>query len=209
MLDCTVFALADQSRSGQDDRQHRDGGDDVVDGAEPGLVELRVEARSQRKIDLWCGARTITRQKLGHLAGRDGLDVAAPGEGLRHPRRVHVELDRRRSSGQQIALEVGRNVQGKDVEACIQARHHVGLGNELGDREIGRIERRDDPRGNRRIVLIDHGKCGPIQRLWLRPRRCIDRKREGIDDQDQECRIPRQSPQFLQAELDDVGNTHV
>ena len=53
------------------------------------------------------------------------LDVAAAGEGLRHARRVDVELDLRDAARQHVALEVRRNDEGEGVGARVHAGVHL------------------------------------------------------------------------------------
>ena len=50
-------------------------------------------------------------------------------------------------AGQQVALEVGRDVQGAGVDAGIHAGVHLGRGDQPGRLEIGRPEGLDDALG--------------------------------------------------------------
>ncbi|MNJ65573.1 hypothetical protein D3C77_615910 [compost metagenome] len=83
-------------------------------------------------------------QELGNLAGGDALDVASAGECLAHLGGVHIQLRRRLASGQQVALEVRRDVQGEGVVAGIHAAVHLVEVDQLRRQEERRLEGVDD-----------------------------------------------------------------
>ncbi len=208
MLDGAVLALADQRGAGQDDRQHGDGGDQLVDGAEPALVDLRVEPHSQRQLDRHAGGRAVAAQKLVQFTGDDRLHITAARERLGHAGGVDIELDGRRFAGQQIALKLRRNVDRERVHARVHALIHLLLRDQLGHGKIGRRERGHEPRGHRRAVFIDDRDRRVVQGFRDRLGADIDRAGESIDDQRDQHRIAQQAAQLLDAELQDVGQAH-
>ena len=144
MLDGAVLALADQRRAGEDDGEHGHVIDDLHDRAEPRLVELGIEAYPERQIDRQLRNLAITLREGAHLVAHDGLDIAAAGESLAHARGIDVELDRWPPPRQQVALEVGRDVEGEGVEAGIHAGVHLGLVDHLGENKVRRVKGADD-----------------------------------------------------------------
>ncbi|MCY1235322.1 hypothetical protein D9M72_479340 [compost metagenome] len=208
MLYRPVLALADEGGTREHDRQDGDVGDDVHDCAEPALVELRIEAGTQNQIDRQFLLAAVSVKEARDLAGDDLLDVAVAGKGLAHARRIDIELDGRRATGQQIRLEIRRDIERERIQPLVHAAVHFRRRDHLRRHEIGRIESRRDPRRNRRAVLVDDGDCRTVQRFRHCGRARIDREREGIDDQDQQDRIAPEPPEFLDPEMVDMGQAH-
>ena len=77
-----TFALADERRAGQHDRQHGDGCDDVADRAEPTLVQFRIEAGAQVEGSGQDRLRAVAGEEFPYLARYDRLHVATAGESL-------------------------------------------------------------------------------------------------------------------------------
>ncbi|MNZ73717.1 hypothetical protein D3C78_921410 [compost metagenome] len=105
----------------------------------------------------------------------------------------------------QPALEIRRDVERESIEARIHALVHFRDGNLLRRREIRWIKRRADATGKRRLILIDNGDGGIVERFRQRAGAGIDLQRESIDDEEQQHAVTRKAAQFLDAELEDVG----
>ena len=73
-------------------------------------------------------AAAITLCESVDLSSNYGMDIATTSERLTHTGRIHVELDRRTPPRQDVALEVGRNVQREGVKPCIHPCIHLGSG---------------------------------------------------------------------------------
>ena len=142
-----MLAFADEGRAGQHDGQHRDVVDDLDHTAEPGSVELRVEARPQDEIDRGRRGRAIALDERRHLIIHDRLDITAAGECLAHARGIDIELNGGAAAGQHVLLEFGRDIERKSVESGIHACVHRPPCDDLRGEKIGRIESRDDPIG--------------------------------------------------------------
>ena len=205
MLDGAVLALANQRRTGQDDRQHGDLVDDLRQAAEPGLLQRRVEACAQLQAHRRLGAGAVALHELLHLAQHHLLDEATAVEGLAHAGGVGVELDLRVAPGQHVTLEIGWNDQGEGVDARVHARVDPRLVDQERRRELRRVERADDALRKLRLVLVDDGDRRVVQGFGHRGRRRIHREGEGEHGQHQHDRVAPQAPQFLDAQVVDVG----
>jgi hypothetical protein len=84
------------SRAGQDDGQHGDVVDDLVQAPNQ-LSQRRVEARAHGQLHRRGRADALALDELVHLGQHDLLHIAAAGEGLAHARGVDVELQLRRA----------------------------------------------------------------------------------------------------------------
>src|SRR3546814_10294459 len=119
MLDRAMLTLTDQRRARQYERQKGDLVDDLRQPAEPALVQGRVEPGAQFQVDRQSAAAAITLHELIGFAKDDLLDVTAPGKGLRHARRVGVELHLGGTACQYVALDSGGTVEDKGVGAFV------------------------------------------------------------------------------------------
>jgi hypothetical protein len=170
MFDRAVLALADQRSASQNDRQHGDLADDLVDGAEPPLIELRIEPRAQGQVHRHRSRASIAIEEFIDFVGHDGLDIASAGKSLRHASRVDIELDARRFASQKVALKVWWNIESECIETGVHAAVHLVLVDEPRYRKVWRIECRDDPGRYRRLIFIDHGNRRVVEGLRLRRR---------------------------------------
>ena len=122
MFQRAVFALPDQRRAGQDDREHRDIVDQLHHRTEPGLGQIRVEPVPGYDFGRQCRRPLAAVYKRVDFIRHDLLDIAAPGERLRHARRIDVQLKFRTVSGQHVLLEIVWNHQYERVVAAVHAR---------------------------------------------------------------------------------------
>ena len=199
-----MLAFADQRGAGEDDGQHGDAGNDLHHGPKPGLLQLGVEAHAQGKVDRGRRRCPISLDESVHLAGQDGLDIAAAGECLAHPGGIDVELHRWAASGKHIALEIRRNGEGECVETPVHPCIHLRLRNDHRRKEMWWVEGVDDAHGKRRAILVDDGDGCLVQRFGHRRRRRVDRESEGVDDQNDHHRVTQQAAQFLDTEVQDL-----
>ena len=144
MLDGAVLTLADECRAGENDGEQGDAVDELDNGAEPGLAQFLIEERSLRELHLRYSLGVVLLGECSHLVVDDGLDVAAAGERLSHARRIDIELDLWRAPGEQIALKMGRDVQGEGVDPGVHSGVHLGLGDHYWRQEPRRLERVGD-----------------------------------------------------------------
>ena len=134
MIHRAVLALADDGRAGQNDRQHRDVVDDPHDAGEPGRRDIGVEGDPDVEIDrLGCRRASERDRKLSISRRYDLLGVAGAEPRLHHRGGVDVELDAGRRVPQQVALEVGRDVDHEGVacrcsSAARSSRSAIGRG---------------------------------------------------------------------------------
>ena len=116
------------------------------------------------------GTASRAGQKVFDLLGDDLLGVAGADARLHHRGGVHVDLDRGLASPQQVALKVGRDVDGEGVaRRCSSggsmSRSAIGRGGlKYGGRKAPR-----DPPGQRRLILVDDADRGVVQLLQIAP----------------------------------------
>ena len=174
-------------------------------------LEIGIEHGAQREIDGQRGRRAIPAEEIGHLAGNDGLDVTAAGEGLSYARRIDVELNFIGATAaiEHVALEVRRDVEGEGVGSLVHAAIHFACSDDFGLQKARRIESAGDASGKLRPILVDDGNGRPVQQLGRYGRLGVDRECEHIEDQEQHDVIAAQAAQFLDPELHDVGDAHL
>ena len=144
MLDGAVLALADQRRAGEDEGQRGDAVDQLHHRTEPHIAQIRIEEHAHFRFDRQDGVSAMMLDEGRHLAVDDDMDIAVAEEGLRHTRGVDVDLDRRLVPGQDVPLEIGRDVEDEGVEAHIHAGVGGGWVDDGRNQETGRIEGIDD-----------------------------------------------------------------
>ena len=145
--------------------------------------------------------------EFGDLARDHLLDVGTAGKGLAHARGVHVELDRRRFASQHIALEIRRNIKGEGIFSGIQARVDLGQADHRRRVETRRIEGGGNPRGEGRAILVHNRDRRLVQGFRHRRGGDVDRDGEGVGDEGEQHGVAGQTPQFLDPEATDVGES--
>src|SRR5690606_35682238 len=106
--------------------------------------QVRVEGHAQLQLHGLASAAPVALQEFGDFAGGNALDVAGAGEGLADLGGVDVELRGWLTPGQQVALEVRRDVQREGVVASIHTAVHLVEVDQFRRQEIGRLEGVDD-----------------------------------------------------------------
>ena len=156
MFQCAAFPFADQRGAGEDDRQHGDIVDQLHNGTEPALSQIRVETVARHQNGKLFGTGIVPHKGI-YLFIHYLLNVSGAGKSLRHARCIDIQLQFRRSSGNDIFLEIRRDDQNKGEFTPIHCRVDFGKRDFFGDGEHRRIKGIGQPLGQLRIVFIDDG----------------------------------------------------
>ena len=119
MIHGAVLALANKRGAGEDDREHADAVDDAHDAGEPGGHDIWIVHDADVEIDWRRGNAFRVRQKILDFGHDDLLRIVGAEAALHHHGCVDVDLKRRISAAQHVALEVRGNVDHKGVFADV------------------------------------------------------------------------------------------
>ncbi len=205
MVHRAVLAFTDDRGAGEDDRQHRNAVDDAHDTRKPGALDIRVEGDADDQIDRHQWGALRPRQVIGDLGRDDLLCVTGSEAGLHHRRGVDVELHRGPASGEDIAGEIGWDVDDERILSGIHQRYDVRFGDRLRRLEIGRQEGMRDPPRQFRVVFVDDRDRRVVHFLRMALRLRDNGQRERINDQPQQHEIAHKAAQFLGTEPIDVN----
>ena len=104
---------------GENDRQHGHGGNDAHDAGEPGGDQIGIEGDPHDSGRWRQGADVLSREEFGHFVGEYLLDVAGADPRLHHGGGVDIDLHGRAPPAEEIALEIGGNVENESIGADI------------------------------------------------------------------------------------------
>src|SRR5208283_3623498 len=189
MFERAMFALTDNGRSGQEQREHRDTVDDLHDADKPCKGEVRIEFSPDQKVELWSGRFLGVISSIEDLMSQNLLYVKRPPTGYRHCRCVHVDLDGRLAAMLKIAFNVGWNINNEGVSASV---HRVvdSLDRYLsGPDKQGRHKCLHDVLRQHGTVLIDDRDRGMINVHVDVFSGTIDEVSQRKNDQKDKCRI--------------------
>ena len=102
MFHRAVFALADQRGAGEHDCQHGDVADQFNDRAEPGIVQLGVEAHLQRQLHRHARGGAIALHEGVDLGAEDRLDITGADKGMAHAGGIDIELQHGTTPGKYV-----------------------------------------------------------------------------------------------------------
>ncbi len=200
-----MLPLAQDGGAGQEDRQHRDVVDHLVDGDEPTLLHVRIEARARVELGERLGLLAAGGRPEGlHRIVDDLLNIAGPASRLAHRRGVADDLDRRLQVLGEVLLELRRDVDHEGVLAGIHVAVDVAERDDGGGQEQGGQHGFPRDPGNFGIVFIDDGD-GRVDHIHHRALgRRVDREGKAVGDQEQQHRVAVEADQFFQAQLENV-----
>jgi hypothetical protein len=188
----------------ENDRQHGDAVDDAHDAREPRRRDVGVEGDAHGEIDRLERRALRVGDEVGDFRRHDLLRIAGPEARLHHRGRVDIDLKRGLAAGQDVALEIWRDVDHERVSTGVHQWDDVALGDPLRRLKERRQEGMSDPSRELRMVFIDDGDRRVVKLLREASRLHDDRKRERIDDEAQKDVIAQETPQFLEAQPIDV-----
>lgn len=204
MLDGAVLTLADHRCAGENDGQGGDAVDQLHHRTEPHRVQIRIEEHVHFGFDRQDRVCAMVLDEGRDLAVGDDMDITVAEEGLRHTRGVNVDLDRRLAPGQHVALEIGRDVENKGVEAYIHAGVGGGGVNDGRHQETGWIKGVDDVLRQLRAVFVNDGDGRHMQRFGEARGDHIDLAAEREADDDQHHGVAAEAAQLLDPEMENV-----
>ena len=131
------------------------------------------------------------------------LDIAGAEPGLDHRCRIDIDLYGRLPFGQNIPLEMQRDVQDESVTSVVHQAIDIAQGDRLRRIEIwGQQKALDDAMRKLRIVLVDDRDRRVVKFLRIALRLGVNRERECPDDQSDQDVIVHETAQFLGSEPD-------
>ena len=123
MLDRPMFAFAQDGGAGEEDREHRNVVDDLVDRDEPTLLHIWVEARARDKPHQFpILSLASSGPKRFSFLRYNFLNIRWTPARLTHRGRVGDDLDRRGDALGEIVLKLGRNIDDEGVFALRPSR---------------------------------------------------------------------------------------
>jgi hypothetical protein len=122
---------------------------------------------------------------------------------LDHRCRIDIDLYGRLPFGQNIPLEMQRDVQDESVTSVVHQAIDIAQGDRLRRIEIwGQQKALDDAMRKLRIVLVDDRDRRVVKFLRIALRLGVNRERECPDDQSDQDVIVHETAQFLGSEPD-------
>ena len=141
-----------------------------------------------------------------HFVEYGGPEIAGAVAGLGHGGRIDVDLNFGLALGENVSLEVGRNLDDEQQFAFVHFAIDLGRLDVHGGLECWSNEPFGDLSREIRAVLVHDpdGKIGRFGHGAGRDR--VDRNAEGVGDKDQHRRVRADASQFLDHETQDIEN---
>ena len=206
VLDRALFALADQRRAGEDDRQKRDLVDDLGHRREPRRLEVRIEGGAHNEIDQARGRALSPGDEPLDLGGDGVAQRTCAVAGLGDRGGVDIDLEAGLALRANVGFEIRRDLDDEQEFALVH--HRVDLGSSDVHRRLkGRQPKPlGDPPRQVRAVLVDDADREIGRFGYGAGRHRVDRDAEGVDDQDQHRRVSPDASEFLDDQMEDVDH---
>ena len=204
MIHGAVLALPDDRRPGKNDGQHGDVVDDPHHAGKPSGGHVRVERNSHIEIDRRQRHTLLVGEEIGDLGGDNLLRIAGSQPRLYHRRRIDVDLQRGLPSPQDIALEVGGNVDHEGKFPAVHRRNDIPFLYQLRPLKQWRKERMRDSTRKRRLILVDDRDRRIVQLLRIASGLQDHGEGKCIDHKSQKHEIVQKAAQFLDAKPVDI-----
>ena len=175
-----MLALAHHGGGAEDDRQHGHIIYDAHDTVEPRRRQVRIECHVNHK-------RHRLNGRLGRPSGiscdlvrQNLLDITGPDSRLHRSSCIYIGLHRRRSTRQNVACKMRRDIEDEGIGGRIQqpvdilGRHQDAILEERRQTGLGDIARQ-----LRAVLVHDRDRCAVELRL-----RRLERLRQDDDDED-------------------------